>query len=121
MINSSGPKSSIKGFRIRWNKKLKLSQIQKRQLKKDLHDMSERILHAMNCAKDEGFRHEIAEMRLPLPAHAHLHAYLTIEYCDDAWHLILETYNDCLGEVVCPDSTCIQMLENSEVEEEFLE
>lgn len=120
MIDSSGLKSSIKGFRIRWNKELRLSQTQKQQLKKDLQGMSEKILLAMNCAKEEESRNEIAEMRLPLPAHAHLHAYLTVEYCNDAWHLILETYNDCIGEIMCADAKCIQMLKSSDVEEEAL-
>ncbi len=120
MVNSIGQKSSIKGFRIRWNRETKLTQIQRQQLKDDLLGMSESILHAMDCAKEEGSRNEIAEMRLPLPVHARLHAYLTVEYCNDAWHLILETYRECIGEIVCPHSKCIQVLKNSEVEEEIL-
>ncbi len=120
MINSSGLKSSVKGFRIRWNKKSKLTQSQKQALKKDLLGISEEILRAMDCAKEEGARNEIAEVRLPLPTHAHLHAYLTIEYCNDAWHMILETYDECLGELVCPGNECIQMLEDHDIDEEVL-
>ncbi len=121
MIKSIEPKPSLRGFRILWNRKLRLPETQKQQLKKDLREMAERIIEAKNCAKEEGLRHEIAEIRLPLPPHARLHAYLTIEYCDNAWHLILETYKNWLGEIMCPDSTCIQMLKSGDVEEEILE
>ncbi len=119
-MNSSGLESSVKGFRIRWNKEPRLDQSQRQHLKKDLLSMAEEILRAMDSAKEEGARNEIAEVRLPLPAHAHLHAYLTIEYSNDAWHMILETLDECLGEIVCPSTECIQMLDDNEVDEEVL-
>ncbi len=83
--------------------------------------MSKKIFGAMECAKEEEARNEPAEIRLPLPHHTGLHAYLTVEYCNDAWHLILETCKDCIAELICPDGECIQMLKDSDVEEETIE
>lgn len=120
MNNTTQSKSSIKGFRIRWNKESGLTENQKEHLRKNLLAMSEKIFQSMECAKEEAARNEVAELRLPLPPHTHLHSFLTIEYSNNGWHMILETLDECIGEIVCPDAECIQMLKKSDVEEETL-
>ncbi len=120
MDSSTQSKSSIKGFRIRWNKESRLTENQKEHLRKNLLGMSEKIFQSMECTKEEGARNEVAEIRLPLPPHLHLHTFLTIEYSNNAWHMILETLDECIGEIVCPGAECIQMLKKTDVEEETL-
>jgi hypothetical protein len=112
--------SSLKGFQIHWYKKAKLSKAQKIQIKKSITDMSDTILQSMDCAKKEASEDPAFEVRLPLPFLASPQAYLTVEYCNDAWHLLLETVSDCIGELVCVDFPCIQMLKSNEIEEEAL-
>ena len=111
-------KSSLKGFIIRWCKKAKLSQAEKQKIKKDLHDISGKILKVMEAAKDEDSRKEVAEMRFPLPSIPHLKAYLTIEYCNDAWHIFMETYSTCIGEILREGGPFIQLLKRDEIEQE---
>jgi hypothetical protein len=112
--------ASLKGFQIRWYKKAKFSKAQKTQIKKSIRDMSDIILQSMGCAKKEASQDPAPEIRLPLPSLASHQVYLTVEYCNNAWHLLLETVSDCIGELVCVGFPCIQMLKSSEVEEEAL-
>jgi hypothetical protein len=111
-------KSSLKGFQIRWCKKAKLSQAEKQKIKKDLHDMSGKILKVMEGTKEEDSRKEVAEMRFPLPSIPHLKAYLTIEYCNDEWHIFMETYSTCIGEILHEGGPFIQLLKRDEIEQE---
>jgi hypothetical protein len=111
-------KFSLKGFQIRWCKKAKLSPAEKQKIKKDLHEMSGKILKVMEAAKDEDTRKEVAEMRFPLPSIPHLKAYLTIEYCNGSWHIFMETYSTCIGEILREGGPFIQMLKMNEIEQE---
>ena len=114
-------KSSIKGFQIRWSKKAKLSEAEKYQIKIKLEHMSDEILQAMNCTKTETLQNKVEQMRLPLRSkHNRFRVYLAIEYCIDGWHLILETYADCLGEIVHKGEAFIQMLKANDVEVETI-
>jgi hypothetical protein len=45
---------------------------------------------------------------------------LTIEYGDDAWHLILETRAECIAEIIQEGKPFIQMLKASDVEVETI-
>ena len=118
--SSHKPIYSLRGFKIRWCKKTKLTQAQRQNIKNDLHNLSDRIMKVMNGTKEEDSRKEIAEMRFPLPSIPHLKVYLTIEYCNNAWHIFIETYSDCIGEIVSEGRPFIQMLKKEEVEEETL-
>jgi hypothetical protein len=110
--------SSLEGFKIRWCKKAALSQDQKQAVKKDLTDLFDKIIAVMNDTKEENTRKELGEVRLRLPSIPRLKAYLTVEYCNDAWHIFMETYANCIGEIFRKDGPFIQMLDEDEVEEE---
>jgi hypothetical protein len=120
MKNQSDPKSShyIKGFKVRWCRKANLSQDQKQKIKKDLYDLSDKIKKVMNSAKEEDSRKELAEIRFPLPSIPHLKAYLAVEYCNNAWHIFMETYSYCIGEILREGEPFIQMLKKNEIQEE---
>ena len=98
--NLHKPISSIKGFKIRWCKKAKLSKDQKQKVKKDLYELDEKIIKVMNGTKEEDSRKEVAKIRFSLPSIPHLEAYLTVEYCNDAWHIFMETYAFYIGEIL---------------------
>jgi hypothetical protein len=118
--SSHKPIYSLRGFKIRWCKEAKLSQTEKQKIKKDLHHMSEKIMKVMNGTKEEDSRREVGEMRFRLSSFPHSKVYLTIEYCNNAWHIFMETFSDCIGEIVCEGGSFIQMLKKEEVEEETL-
>jgi hypothetical protein len=110
-------KSSIKGFQIRWSKKANVSEAKKHQIRTELEHMSDEIFQAMNDTKTEALQN----MRLPLPSkYARFRLYLTIEYGDDAWHLILETRAECIAEIIQEGKPFIQMLKASDVEVETI-
>jgi hypothetical protein len=113
-------KSSLKGFKIRWCKKAKLSKDQKQKVKKDLYDLDDKIMKVMNGTKEEDSRKEVAEIRFSLPSIPNLKAYVTIEYCNDSWHIFMETYSFCIGEILREGGPFIQLLKKDEVEEEEL-
>jgi hypothetical protein len=117
-VKSRKSAPSLKGFKIRWCKRAKLSYVQKQKVKKELYDLSDKITKVMNCTKEEYARKELAEIRFPLPSIPHLKAYLTVEYCNEGWHIFMETYSDCIGEILCENEQFIQMLNEDEVEEE---
>ena len=98
--------SSINSFKIRWCKKAKLSKDLKQKAKKDLYDLDS--------------RKEVAEIRFSLQSIPHLKAYVTIEYCNDSWHIFMETYSFCIGEILREGGPFIQLLKKDEVEEEEL-
>ena len=108
----------LKGFKIRWCKKAKLAREQKEEIKKDLQNLSAKIIKVMNGTKEEDSRKETAEIRFPLPSIPHLKAYLTVEYCNNAWHIFMETYSNCIGEILREGGPFIKMLKKDEVEEE---
>lgn len=43
-----------------------------------------------------------------------------IEYCDEAWHLILESSKECIAEIVFKGLPLIGTLEDKEVEVETI-
>ena len=112
--------SSINSFKIRWCKKAKLSKDLKQKAKKDLYDLDDKIIKVMNGAKEEDSRKEVAEIRFSLQSIPHLKAYVTIEYCNDSWHIFMETYSFCIGEILREGGPFIQLLKKDEVEEEEL-
>ena len=118
--SSHKPIYSLKGSKIRWCKKAKLSQTEKQKIKKDLHLMSEKIMKVIDGTKEEDSRREVGEMRFRLSSVSNLEVYLTIEYCNNAWHIFMETYSDCIGEIVSEGGPFLQMLKKEEVEEETL-
>jgi ubiquinone biosynthesis protein Coq4 len=60
------------------------------------------------------------EIRLPLPSHTHRDIYLTIEYCNDGWHLILESPTEIIGEIVSRGFPFIQTLKENEIETDVI-
>jgi thioredoxin len=110
------PELNVRDFQIRWFKKTKVSSKDKRLVKKDLEKMSEIIKKALNCTREEALENRGAEIRLPLPSHAHRDVYLTIEYCNDGWHLILESPTEIIGEIVSKGLPFIETLEENEIE-----
>ena len=110
------PEAAVKGFQIRWLKKTKVSSRDRKLVKRDLKGMSEIIKKALNCTKEEALENRAAEIRLPLSSHAHRDVYLTIEYCNDGWHLILESPTEIIGEIVSRGFPFIQTLEENEIE-----
>ena len=108
----------LKGLKIRWCKKARLTREQKEEVKKDLQKLSDKIIKIMNGTKEEDSRKETAEIRFPLPSIPHLKAYLTVEYCNNAWHIFIETYSNCIGEILREGGPFIKMLKKDEVEEE---
>ncbi len=58
--------------------------------------MSRVISEAMDCTEEEGQKEEAAEMRLQLSQHGKKEVLLTVEYCNDAWHLVIETARHAL-------------------------
>jgi thioredoxin 1 len=112
------PEVTVKGFQIRWFKKTKVSSRDRRLVKRDLEGMSEIIKKALNCTKEEALENRVAEIRLPLPSHTRRDVYLTIEYCNNGWHLILESPTEIIGEIVRKGSPFIQTLEENEIDTE---
>jgi thioredoxin 1 len=110
------PVANVKGFQIRWFKKTKTSSRDRKLIKRDLQSMSEIINKALKCTKEEAMEDRAGEIRLPLPSHTHRDVYLTIEYCNDGWHLILESPTDIVGEIVSEGFPFIRTLEENEVE-----
>ncbi len=88
-------------------------------IKKDLLDMSKRVLDVIRCAKEENLE-EGTIARMQLPRHAHLKAYLAIERCNDTWHVFVETLSECIGEIIGEGEPFIQMLKKGEFEEDVL-
>jgi thioredoxin 1 len=114
------PEVTVKGFQIRWFKKTKVSSRERQLVKRDLESMSETIKKALNFTKEEALENRVAEIRLPLPSHTHRDIYLTIEYCNDGWHLILESPTETIGEIVSRGFPFIQTLEKNEIETDVI-
>lgn len=114
------PEVAVKDFQIRWFKKTKVSDRDRRLVKRDLESMSEIIKKALNCTKEEALENRAAEIRLPFPSHTHRDVYLTIEYCNDGWHLILESPTEIIGEIVSRGFPFIQTLEENEIETDVI-
>jgi thioredoxin 1 len=114
------PEVNVKDFQIRWFKKTKVSIRDRQLVKRDLQNMSEIIKKALNCAKEEGLENRASEIRLPLPSHTHRDVYLTVEYCNDGWHLILESPTEIIGEIVSRGFPFIQTLEENDIETDVI-
>jgi hypothetical protein len=113
-------KFSVKGCQIRWFKRTEMSKKERKLIKKGLEGMSETIEEAICCTKGEALKNHVEEIPLPLPPRGHSDVYLTVEYCDEAWHLILESSKECIAEIVCKGLPLIGTLEDKEVEVETI-
>ena len=114
------PEVTVKGFQICWFKKTKLSQRERQLVKKDLESMSGIIGKVLNCTKEEALENPEPEIRLPLRSQKHRDVYLTIEYCNNGWHLILESPTELVGEIVSRGFPFIQTLKENEIETDII-
>jgi len=46
--------------------------------------------------------------------------YLAVEYCQDSWHLGLETYSEAVGEIVRKGAPFTSELDDKDVETEII-
>jgi thioredoxin 1 len=114
------PEVTMKGLQIRWFKKTNVSNRDRQLLKRDLENMSGIINKVLNCTKEEALENPVPEIRLPLPSHTRRDAYLTIEYCNNGWHLILESPTEIIGEIVSRGLPFIQTLKENEIETDVI-
>jgi thioredoxin 1 len=114
------PEVNVKGLQIRWFKKTKFSNRERQLVKRDLKNMSGIINKVLNCTKEEALENPEPEIRLPLPSHAHRDIYLTIEYCNNGWHLILESPTEIIGEIVSMGFPFIRTLKENEIETDII-
>jgi len=110
------PEVTVKGLQIRWCKKAKFSKRDRQLVKRDLESMLGLINRVLNCTKEEALENPEPEIRLPLPSHTRRDVYLTIEYCNNGWHLILESPTEIIGEIVSSGFPFIQTLKENEIE-----
>ena len=110
------PEADTKRFQIRWLK-TKISHRDRQLIGKDLQSMQDIINKAIKCTKEEAMenRPSRALIRLPLRSQTDRNICLTIEYCNDNWHLILESPTDIVGEILTQGLSFIQMLEDKEI------
>jgi thioredoxin 1 len=118
--HESLPEVTAKGFQIRWFKKAKVSNRERQLVKKDLESMSGIIGKVLNCTKEEALENPEPEIRLPLRSQKHRDVYLTIEYCNNGWHLILESPTEIIGEIVSRGFPFIQTLKENEIETDII-
>jgi len=110
----SAPKFSIAGCQIRWCRKTTISNEIRELVKKNLRKMSTTIDKIMNVTKEETLDKKPTEIRLAIAPPV----YLAVEYCQDNWHLGLETYNEPVGEIVSKDGKFFTELDDKDVETE---
>lgn len=118
-IKSAGKsklKFSIKTCQIRWHKTANVPEKDRQLIKKILQTMSDVIEKAMDYTREEGKSNRIAEVRLPVRPNV----YLMIEYCPEGWHFILETFTECVAEIVCEGEPFVGVLDKSEYETETI-
>lgn len=107
-------KFSFKGCQIRWCKKAEVTSKDKRTITKNLESMSELIQKAMNYTKEKTLEDIAEEIRISVGPKI----YLVIEYCQNSWHLGLETTTDYVGEIVGKAAPLICLLEDKDVKAE---
>jgi thioredoxin 1 len=105
---------SFRGYTIRWCKEAKVAEKTKRRITKNLQGMSQIVGKALKYTKEKVLEGVPEEIRLSVAREV----YLVIEYCQDAWHLGLETANSYLGEIVGEKAPLICLLEDKEVKPE---
>jgi thioredoxin 1 len=110
------PEVTVKDLQIRWCKKTKFSKKDRQLVKRDLKNMLGLINKVLNSTKEEALENPEPEIRLPLPSQKTRDVYLTIEYCNNAWHLILESPTEIIGEIVSRGLPFIQTLKENEIE-----
>ena len=108
------PKFSIVGCQIRWSKELTISKKTRQLIKKNLRGMSAILEKVMNCTREEALENRMAEIRLAVAPPV----YLSVQYCEDGWHLGLETYSEGVGEIVRKGAPFIRELDDKHVETE---
>jgi thioredoxin 1 len=109
-------KFSIAGCHIRWCKKTTISKTQRQLIKKNLRGMSALLEKVMNCTREEALENRVAEIRLAVAPPV----YLAVEYCQDTWHLGLETQSEAVGEIVCKGMPFMNELDDENVETEII-
>lgn len=105
---------SFKGYKIRWCRKAKVPERTKRKIVKNLRGMAQIIGKTLNYTKEKALEGVPEEIRLSVMPEI----YVVIEYCQNAWHLGLETTAEYLGEIVGEDVPLICLLEDNEVKSE---
>ena len=111
-----GPKFSVVGCQIRWFKKTITSTEQRELIKKNLKGMSALLEKVISCTKEEALENRVSEIRLAVAPPV----YLAVEYCQDSWHLGLETYSEAVGEITCKGSPFTSELDDKDVETETI-
>ncbi len=107
-------KFSIKTCQIRWHRTANVSGKDRELIKKNLQTMSEVIQKAMDYTREEGKGGRVAEVRLSVRPNI----YLMVEYCPEGWHFILETFTECIAEIMCEGEPFVGVLEKGEYEAE---
>ncbi len=97
---------------IRWCKEAKTPSKEKQAIKRKLKGMTRIIEEAMAYTKKE----PVEEVRLSVAPEV----YAVVEYCENSWHLGLETVSQYLGEVVCRGAPLICLLKDEAVETESI-
>ena len=105
---------SVAGCQIRWCRKT--SKKTRELVKKNLRRMSKTIEKVMNVTREETLCKRPTEIRLAVAPPV----YLAVEYCQDNWHLGLETYSEPVGEIVCKGTRLLTELDDKNVETETL-
>ena len=108
------PKLPIMGYQIRWYKKTTTTKKTKELIKKNLIRMSTTLEKIMNITREEALENRPSEVRLPVTPSV----YLAVEYCQDNWHLGLETYTEPVGEVDRKGAPFVTVLDDKDVETE---
>jgi len=112
----SPPKFDIEGCQIRWFKKTTISKKQRQLIKKNLRGMSALLEKVMNITREEALENRVGEIRLAVAPPV----YLAVEYCQDSWHLGLETYSEGVGEIVRKGAPFTIELDDKDVETETI-
>jgi thioredoxin 1 len=110
------PQFSIVGCQIRWIKNATISKKTRQLVKKNLRGMSTLLEKVMNCTKEEALENRPAEIRLTVAPLI----YLAVEYCQDGWHLGLETRSEPVGEIVRKGTPFITELDDKDIETETI-
>lgn len=110
------PKFSVVGCQIRWLKKTTISKKTRQLVKKNLIGIPAILEKVMNCTKEEAMENRVAEIRLAVAPPV----YLAVEYCQDGWHLALETYSEPIGEIVRKGASFVTELDDKDIETETI-
>lgn len=109
-------KPTSEDYEILWKKGSGVTRVRKQIIKHKLNEKKKEIIEAMDVVKKQSLDNGMPEIRIPLMKHFGNDYYLVVEYGADAWHLFLETDNDCLGEIIQEGGPFIRMLDDKEVE-----